>query len=97
MMLTLPADVLDPAVAIAPAMPGHPQSRAQAVRSFESLFLETLLTQAGLGQALDPGGELGGGAAGELMVRELARDLARQLPLGFDQLLGLSTKEEAIR
>lgn len=94
MMLSMPADVLDPAVALAPTMPAGRQSRAQAVRSFESLFIETLLTQAGLGKALDPGGSFGGGAAGELMVRELAKEFARQLPLGFDEALGL---QEAIR
>ena len=88
MMLSMPADVLDPAAALAPALPGRPQSRPEAVHSFESLFIETLLNQAGLGQALDPGGTIGGGTAGELLVRELAQKLAGQLPLGFARAMG---------
>lgn len=88
MMLSMPADAVDPAVALAPALPARPQSRPEAVRSFESLFIETLLNQAGLGQALDPGGNIGGGTAGELLVRELAQKLAGQLPLGFARAMG---------
>ena len=43
MMLSMPADVLDPAMGLAPALSGRPRTRLEAVRSFESLFIETLL------------------------------------------------------
>jgi hypothetical protein len=67
----------------------HDTGPAQALKDFESLFVETLLQQAGLGQALEAGDSAEGGLAGELMVRELARNLADQLKLGFGQSLGL--------
>jgi hypothetical protein len=62
---------------------------AQAVRDFESLFLETLLQHAGLAQSLqlDEGPE--GGMTGELMIRELAHSLADQLKLGLGKSLGV--------
>jgi hypothetical protein len=80
-----------PDVAVSAAMVGAPRnaSPAQAVREFESLFVETLLQHSGLAQALQGGEALEGGMAGELLLHELARSLADQLKLGFGKSLGV--------
>jgi hypothetical protein len=79
----------------AAGLPNRATTPAQAVRDFESLFVETLLSQAGLAQAIDPSDGPQGGVAGEFLVRELAHGLAGQLQLGFGGYLGLSTQETA--
>jgi len=61
----------------------------QAVKDFESLFMETLLQSSGLAQTLDTEGGPEGGVAGELLVRELARGLSEQLQLNFGRSLGV--------
>ena len=63
---------------------------AQALKDFESLFIETLLRSSGLAQTLDTQGGPEGGVAGELLVRELARGLAEQLQLNFGRSLGIA-------
>ena len=62
---------------------------AQAVRDFETLFVETWLQHSGIAQALQTGDGPEGGVTGELLIRELARDLAGQLKLGFGKTLGV--------
>jgi hypothetical protein len=73
------------------AVSGAPRSGGpkQAVRDFESLFLETLLQHSGIAQALQAGEGPEGGMTGELMIRELAHSLADQLKLGFGKSLGV--------
>jgi len=70
----------------APRQGGGP---AQAVCDFETLFVETWLQHSGLAQALQAGEGPEGGVTGELLIRELAKDLAGQLKLGFGQSLGV--------
>jgi hypothetical protein len=74
---------IDAVVGIAGAA-GRPTggSHADAVLDFETLFVETLLRQAGLARVLD-GSDEGGGVAGELFVREIARGLAHSVNLGL--------------
>ena len=78
-------------VALSAATAGAPRhgGPAQAVRDFETLFLETWLQHSGIAQALqtDEGPE--GGVTGELLIRELARNLGEQLKLGFGKSLGV--------
>jgi Rod binding domain-containing protein len=62
---------------------------AQALKDFESLFIETLLQSSGLAQTFDTQGGAEGGMAGELLVRQLAQGLAEQLKLNFGRSLGL--------
>ncbi len=62
----------------------------QAVKDFESLFVETLLQSSGLAKSLDTGTGSEGGMAGELLVRELARGLADQLQLNFGRSFGIA-------
>ena len=63
-------------------------ARAQkAVRDFESLFIETLLQSTGMLKSLDADAGPEGGVASELMVRELATQLAGQLRLDFGHAL----------
>lgn len=71
------------------AQPSQAARPAQAVRDFESLFLETLLQHSGIAQALQTDAGPEGGMSGELMIRELARNLADQLKLGFGKSLGV--------
>jgi hypothetical protein len=80
-----------PDVTAAAAASGSARSAgsAQAVKDFESLFIETLLQSSGLAQTLDTQGGAEGGMAGELLVRELARGLADQLQLNFGRSLGI--------
>jgi hypothetical protein len=83
---------LEPVSGIAPVVAaGTPNTVApsQAVKDFESLFVETLLQNAGLARTLDAEGGSEGGMAGELLVRELARGLAGQLQLDFGRSLGI--------
>jgi hypothetical protein len=61
----------------------------QALKDFESLFIETLLRGSGLARSLDTQGEPEGGMAGELLVRQLASGLAEQLQLNFGRSLGI--------
>ena len=89
-------NALQPTLAIADvtataAAPGSARSAgpAQAVKDFESLFIETLLQSSGLAQTLDTQGGPEGGMAGELLMRELARGLADQLQLNFGRSLGI--------
>ena len=89
-------NTLQPTLAIAAvtgtaAAPGSARSAgsAQAVKDFESLFIETLLQSSGLAQTLDTQGGPEGSMAGELLMRELARGLADQLQLGFGRSLGI--------
>jgi hypothetical protein len=81
--------VPDMAAPLEAAGPARPAGPAQAVKDFESLFIETLLQTSGLVQALDTQGGPEGGMAGELLVRELARGLAGQLKLNFGRSLGM--------
>lgn len=70
------------------ALSGQPQragGTAGAMRDFEALFLETLLRNAGLAEALDAGDASGSSVAGDLFVREIARSLASQVDLGLSQ------------
>jgi hypothetical protein len=67
---------------------------AQAVKDFESLFIETLLQSSGLARSLDMQGEPEGGMAGELLVRELAKGLADQLQLNFGRSLGIGASTD---
>jgi hypothetical protein len=78
-------------VALSGSLTGAPRKAgpAQAVRDFESLFLETLLQHSGIAQALETDAGPEGGMSGELMIRELARNLADQLKLGFGKSLGV--------
>ena len=80
-----------PDVTAAAAAPGSARSAgpAQAVKDFESLFIETLLQSSGLAQTLDTQGGPEGGMAGELLMRELARGLADQLQINFGRSLGI--------
>jgi hypothetical protein len=78
-----------PDVTAAAPVGGRAPGPAQAVKDFESLFIETLLQSSGLAQTLDMQGGPEGGVAGELLVRELARDLADQLQLDFGRSLGI--------
>jgi len=78
-----------PDVTAAASVGGRAPGPAQAVKDFESLFIETLLQSSGLAQTLDTQGGPEGGVAGELLVRELARDLADQLQLDFGRSLGI--------
>jgi hypothetical protein len=82
------------AASVAAAGPEHATGPAQAVKDFESLFIETLLQSSGLAQTLDTQGGPEGGMAGELLVRELAQGLADQLQLNFGRSLGI--KEESV-
>jgi hypothetical protein len=85
-----------PDVTAAAAASGSARSAgsAQAVKDFESLFIETLLQSSGLAQTLDTQGGPEGGMAGELLVRELARGLADQLQLNFGRSLGIGANAE---
>jgi len=85
LQLTVP-DVTATAAAPGPARGAGP---SQAVKDFESLFIETLLRSSGLEQTLDTQGGPEGGMAGELLVRELARGMADQLQLNFGRSLGI--------
>jgi hypothetical protein len=78
-------------VAVSAATAGAPRhgGPAQAVRDFETLFVETWLQHSGIAQALQTGEGPEGGVTGELLIRELARDLADQLQLGFGKTLGV--------
>jgi len=68
---------------------------AQAVKDFESLFIETLLQSSGLARSLDMQGDAPeGGMAGELLVRELSRGLAEQLQLDFGRSLGIGNNTD---
>lgn len=73
---------------------------AQALKDFESLFIETLLRSSGLARSLDTQEGPEGGMAGELLVRELASGLAEQLQLNFGRSLGIgastNTKGESV-
>jgi hypothetical protein len=85
---------LEPVSGIAPVVTaGTPNTAAssQAVKDFESLFVETLLQNAGLARTLETQGGPEGGMAGELLVRELARGLADQLHLDFGRSLGIGS------
>jgi len=83
-----PASALDTALLEATG-PARTSGPAQAVKDFESLFIETLLQSSGLSQTLDTQGGPEGGMAGELLVRELAQGLADQLKLNFGRSLGM--------
>jgi hypothetical protein len=61
----------------------------QAVHGFESLFIETMLEHAGIARALGGGEGEQAGAAGELLIRELAQTLAQNLSLGWGASLGV--------
>jgi hypothetical protein len=74
---------------LAAAGPERARGPAQAVKDFESLFIETLLHSSGLAQTLDTQGGPEGSMAGELLVRELSRGLAGQLQLNFGRSLGI--------
>jgi len=80
-----------PDVTATAVSPGSARSAgpSQAVKDFESLFIETLLQSSGLAQTLDTQGGPEGGMAGELLVRELARGMADQLQLNFGRSLGI--------
>lgn len=77
------------AVSVSAAGPGRAADPRQAVKDFETLFIETLLQSSGLTQTLDTQGGPEGGMAGELLVRELAQGLADQLQLNFGRSLGI--------
>lgn len=81
--------VPDIAVPLDAAGPAHTSGPAQAVKDFESLFIETLLQSSGLAQSFEMQGGPEGGMAGELLVRELAQGLADQLKLNFGRSLGV--------
>jgi hypothetical protein len=88
---------LEPVSGIAPVVTaGTPNTVAssQAVKDFESLFVETLLQNAGLARTLETQGGAEGGMAGELLVRELARGLADQLQLDFGRSLGIGSNTQ---
>jgi hypothetical protein len=76
------------ASAVTAGAPPH-AGPAQAVRDFETLFIETWLQHSGIAQALQTGEGPEGGVTGELLIRELARGLADQLKLGFGRTLGV--------
>jgi hypothetical protein len=90
----------DVTASVAAADSARSAGPAQAVKDFESLFIETLLQSSGLAQTLDTQGGPEGGMAGELLVRELARGLADQLQLNFGRSLGIlgqaSNKVESV-
>lgn len=81
--------VPDMTVPVEAAGPNHNAGPAQAVKDFESLFIETLLQSSGLAQTFDTQGGPEGGMAGELLVRQLAQGLADQLKLNFGRSLGM--------
>jgi hypothetical protein len=74
---------------------GKPDTRAaRAVKDFEALFVETLLQSTGLLKSLGAEGGADGGVANELIVREIARNLAGQLQLDFGRNLGINATLE---
>lgn len=88
-MIALQIGFPDVTASIAASGSARSAGPAQAVKDFESLFIETLLQSSGLAQTLDTQGGPEGGMAGELLVRELARGLADQLQLNFGRSLGI--------
>lgn len=89
MMALQPLGIPDVTAAAAATGSARSAGPAQAVKDFESLFIETLLQSSGLAQSLDTQGGPEGGMAGQLLVRELARGLADQLQLNFGRSLGI--------
>jgi hypothetical protein len=71
------------------ALPAEAQSARtrKALGDFESLFIETLLQSTGMLKSLDADAGPEGGVASELMVREIAAQLAGQLRLDFGRSL----------
>ena len=99
-MISLQIGFPDVTASVAASASARTAVPAQAVKDFESLFIETLLQSSGLAQTLDTQGGPEGGMAGELLVRELARGLADQLQLNFGRSLGIdaiaSNTEETV-
>jgi hypothetical protein len=99
-MISLQIGFPDVTASVAASASARTAVPAQAVKDFESLFIETLLQSSGLAQTLDTQGGPEGGMAGELLVRELARGLAASLQLNFGRSLGIdaiaSNTEETV-
>lgn len=89
MAVMAPEGIGDLAQSVAAAGSARTADPAQAVKDFESLFVETMLQSGGLAQTFDSQAGPEGGMAGELMVREIARGLADQLRLDFGRSLGI--------
>jgi hypothetical protein len=93
-MIALQIGFPDVTASVAASGSARSAGPAQAVKDFESLFIETLLQSSGLAQTLDTQGGPEGGMAGQLLVRELARGLADQLQLNFGRSLGIGANAD---
>lgn len=89
MAVMAPEGIGDLAESVAAAGAARNAEPTQALKDFESLFVETLLRSGGLAQTFESQAGPEGGMAGELMVREIARSLADQLRLDFGRSLGI--------